>query len=429
MEPDRPSVPAREPLDDAALAAAVREVADDWRMPPQRLDEVTWRDRVGHGRRSGGSGSGRGVTWTRRLVGAAAVAVIATVSLSYLAVWLTGPSQDHGATNPAAPTATPGSGSPAPSASNQAPSPSANGQLPQLAVNGAMPAPSKVMVQTNGRFVLADLTTGVLGKNVDRSPPRARARCWLVPAAAGSASAATGRSSRTVPARPAAHARRRRRVRGLGRAPSPDRVQRHVRPERPEGRAAAARRCQDRGDRGRPVRADRLDEPRRRRRMAGRGGRARPHDAQADQLGRRRRIGERRHGRRQDPDPERPGRVGVAVGRRPCWSRAPGTSRIRTTRPRRPVRITGSRPSPTGASDPTAAGAQPPSRPPARTTPPTAPNSSADSSTTPRTTPSAGERRTGVERVSRHHIDGSLIDSTDLPRQDGEFGVVRRPDR
>ena len=40
-------VTARDPLDDAALAALVRDVADDWHMPPQRLDEVTWRDRVG----------------------------------------------------------------------------------------------------------------------------------------------------------------------------------------------------------------------------------------------------------------------------------------------------------------------------------------------------------------------------------------------
>ena len=166
MEPDRPSAPARDPLDDAALAAAVREVAEDWRMPPQRLDEVTWRDRVGRGRRAGGSGGGRGVAWTRRLVGAAAVAVIATVSLSYLAVWLTGPSRDHAATNPATPTGAPGSGSPAPSASAPAPSLSANGELPQLAVNGAMPAPAKVMVRTNGRFAVADLTTGVLGEKV-----------------------------------------------------------------------------------------------------------------------------------------------------------------------------------------------------------------------------------------------------------------------
>lgn len=164
MEPDRSSAPARVPLDDAALAAAVREVADDWRMPPQRLDEVTWRDRVGRGRRAGGSGGGRGVTWTRRLVGAAAVAVIATVSLSYLAIWLTGPSSDRAATNPATPSGTPGSGSPAPSASAPAPSLSANGELPPLVVNGAMPTPSKVMVQTNGRYVLADLTTGVLGQ-------------------------------------------------------------------------------------------------------------------------------------------------------------------------------------------------------------------------------------------------------------------------
>ena len=53
MEPDRPNAPDRDPLDDAALAALVRDVADDWQMPPQRLDEVTWRDRVGRGRAGG----------------------------------------------------------------------------------------------------------------------------------------------------------------------------------------------------------------------------------------------------------------------------------------------------------------------------------------------------------------------------------------
>ena len=52
MDPERTTRPNPEPLDDAALGALVREIADDWRMPPQRLDDVTWRDRVGRRGRS-----------------------------------------------------------------------------------------------------------------------------------------------------------------------------------------------------------------------------------------------------------------------------------------------------------------------------------------------------------------------------------------
>ena len=166
MDPDRQSSAPREPLDDAALAAIVRDLADDWRMPPQRLGEVTWRDRVGRGRGSGGGRSGGGVHWTRRLFGAAAIAVAATIVLSFGAVWLTAPRGNLGAVG-ASPSAS-SSASAAPSAS-AVPSASllpAGSPLPQLVLGGALPTPSTVMLHTEGGYQLADLSTGFLGAPV-----------------------------------------------------------------------------------------------------------------------------------------------------------------------------------------------------------------------------------------------------------------------
>jgi len=161
MDPDRLTSPTREPLDDAALAAAVRETVADWSMPPQRLDARTWRERVGAG--SGGSRGGRGLTWSRRLAGAATLAIVATVSLSYLAVWLTAPGRGQTATTPStAPVASEAGSSARPSASGPAASPSTPGGLPKLVINGDLPTPSKLLVSSDGRPVIADLSTGRL---------------------------------------------------------------------------------------------------------------------------------------------------------------------------------------------------------------------------------------------------------------------------
>ena len=123
MHPDRHNPTGRPPIDDAALAALVRDVADDWHLPPQRLDAVTWRDRAGRGYRAGGGGAG--VRWTGRLFGAAAVAVVATVSLWFAAVWLTAPPSDRGSAS--------ASGSPSPT-------PGASGTGP---LTSTVPAPSR----------------------------------------------------------------------------------------------------------------------------------------------------------------------------------------------------------------------------------------------------------------------------------------------
>ena len=155
MDPDRPTPTDRAPLDDAALAILVREVADGWSLPPQRLDVLTWRERVGRGR---GSGNGESrARWTRRLFGAAAVAIVAAISLLFAVVWLPAQRADRG-TIGSSPSpggsSTPGpSGSAAPAAS----------PLPQLVRNGALPNPSRIMVQTGQGYHIVDLATGTLG--------------------------------------------------------------------------------------------------------------------------------------------------------------------------------------------------------------------------------------------------------------------------
>jgi len=76
-------MPSRE-RDDEQLGALVRSVADDWRMPPQRLDQPTWRDKTA-------AGMMRQRPWLARLAGPASAALVATVILALAAVWLTSP--------------------------------------------------------------------------------------------------------------------------------------------------------------------------------------------------------------------------------------------------------------------------------------------------------------------------------------------------
>ena len=153
MDPRNPASPDRAPLDDAALAALVRNVAEEWSLPPQRLDALTWRDRVGDGRHAGTSGSGG--RWTRLVFGAAAVAIVATVSLSFAAGWLKAPRSDEGVAGTSPSPAT--SPHRVPSAAPPAASP-----LPKLLSNGELPTPSRIIVQTGQGWHLADLATGDL---------------------------------------------------------------------------------------------------------------------------------------------------------------------------------------------------------------------------------------------------------------------------
>ena len=155
MDPDRPTPTDRAPLDDAALAILVRDVADGWNLPPQRLDVLTWRDRVGAGYRSGSGGSG--TRWTRRLFGAAAVAVVAAISLLFAVVWLPAQRGDRGTVGSSPSPG--GSSTPLPSGSA---APAAS-PMPQLVRNGDLPTPSRIMVQTGQGYHIVDLATGTLG--------------------------------------------------------------------------------------------------------------------------------------------------------------------------------------------------------------------------------------------------------------------------
>jgi hypothetical protein len=144
---DRPDQPNR-PLDDDQLGALVRGVVDDWRMPPQRLDQPTWRDRTR-------SGPSRRRPWLARLAGPAAAALVATVVLAVAAVWLTAPRGDLGTVGQ----------SPDASGSPSASVDPAGTPLPRLLRNGELPSVTSVMVRADGRYRLADLATGTLGED------------------------------------------------------------------------------------------------------------------------------------------------------------------------------------------------------------------------------------------------------------------------
>jgi hypothetical protein len=148
-DPDRTQRPPTP--DDDQLGALVRAAADDWRMPPQRLDQPTWRDRVGvHGTR-------RRRGWFARLAGPATAAVVVTVVVAFAAVWLTAPRSDRGVSVGSSPSPD-GAGPSASTPGRPTPSP-----LPVLFRNGALPQPARVMVRADGAYQVADLTTGSLG--------------------------------------------------------------------------------------------------------------------------------------------------------------------------------------------------------------------------------------------------------------------------
>ena len=143
---DRTDIPAQS-LDDEQLGALVRGVAEDWRMPPQRLDQPTWRDRTR-------TGAARRRPRLARLAGPVLAALVATVVLAFAAVWLTAPRGDRGTVGES-PSAT------------AAPSTSTGPRstpLPKLVRNGDLPSVTQVMVRAEGHYRLADLATGTLAQ-------------------------------------------------------------------------------------------------------------------------------------------------------------------------------------------------------------------------------------------------------------------------
>ena len=159
MDPDRPTAADRAQLDDAALALLVRDIADEWRMPPQRLDVLTWRDRVGDGHRAAGA-SGWRLPRGLRGAAAAAVVVVTTLSLSLAAVWLTAQRGDQGTLGSSPSPGT--SSSPAPSGTALATA----SPMPKLFREGDLPDPSRLLVQTSRGYHIADLATGELSQMI-----------------------------------------------------------------------------------------------------------------------------------------------------------------------------------------------------------------------------------------------------------------------
>ncbi|MFL5707786.1 MAG: hypothetical protein ACJ77Y_02190, partial [Chloroflexota bacterium] len=153
--PDRPG--ASSTSDDEALGLRIRSAVDGWRLPPQRLDEPTWRDRVG------GRGGARRRGWWARLAGPAVAAVVVTMVAALGAVWLTSPSGRQGvATTPSSSPSSPTPSRAYPSAATSV-RPGAS-PLPTLVIDGELPDPSRLMVRNDGSFRLADLSTGRLGQ-------------------------------------------------------------------------------------------------------------------------------------------------------------------------------------------------------------------------------------------------------------------------
>ncbi len=140
-------------LDDEGIGALVRAVADDWQMPPQRLDRPTWRDLTA---RAGARRRGR----IARVAGPAVAAVLATVAVAFVAVWLTSPRPNSAISgaSPATGSPTPGETTPGPSGPTASPA----SPLPALLRNGDLPAPSRVLVRLDGRYKIADLGAGAL---------------------------------------------------------------------------------------------------------------------------------------------------------------------------------------------------------------------------------------------------------------------------
>jgi hypothetical protein len=130
-------------------------LADGWVMPPQRLGARTWRDRVADrpSRRRWLGPGGLAGGWLRRLGTAASAAVVATLALALVAVWLTlprtpaiGDRSSPRASGGATPNATP----------NVTPTPT---PLPAFAVFGPK-VEGRVVVETYGTYRIVDLATG-----------------------------------------------------------------------------------------------------------------------------------------------------------------------------------------------------------------------------------------------------------------------------
>jgi hypothetical protein len=139
------------PLDDEQLGRLVRAAVDDWKLPPQRLDGFTWRDRVAVAPRRVRPArlrAGAGGTVAAPLAAAALLTVFALVATSVGVAWL------NARPAPAGASATPGGGTPGSEATT------APERLPEFEVSGAPLPTGSLLVQDEGVVRLLDLATG-----------------------------------------------------------------------------------------------------------------------------------------------------------------------------------------------------------------------------------------------------------------------------
>jgi hypothetical protein len=139
------------PLDDEQLSGLVRAAVSEWQLPPQRLDAVSWRDRIAVSParlRPARLRSGAGGTVAAPLAAAALLTVFALVATSFGVAWLNARPAPGGAST------APGSGTTPGSEATPAPQ-----RLPEFAVSGA-PVPGNLLVQDEGVVKLLDLSTG-----------------------------------------------------------------------------------------------------------------------------------------------------------------------------------------------------------------------------------------------------------------------------
>ena len=147
--------------DDGELGDLIRDVAGGWVMPPQRLGQRTWRDRVRLASEATGGRNPLAGGRRARVAAAATTAVAATIVLALAATWLTGPrgqTTGHGSpTTSGTASAGPPSASAGPSAGASAgPSPS---PLPTFELLGGPLPVARILVGGDDRRVV-DLTDG-----------------------------------------------------------------------------------------------------------------------------------------------------------------------------------------------------------------------------------------------------------------------------
>jgi hypothetical protein len=140
------------PIDDEQLSRLVRAAVGEWQLPPQRLDGITWRERVAVAptrvRRAGLGGRAAGGRVAAPVAAAALLTAFALVATSIGVAWLNA-RPAPGASGTPGSTRTPGG--------ETTPAPQ---HLPEFALSGSPLPAGSMVVQEDGIVKLLDLTTG-----------------------------------------------------------------------------------------------------------------------------------------------------------------------------------------------------------------------------------------------------------------------------